>query len=467
MRNRDMLKVSAMTMLTLAALAWLSAPPASAEEPRPGVDWPQFRGIGASGISEGTPLPITWDVPRGENLRWKTPIPGMSHASPIVWGDRVFVVTAVSGQDNPSLKVGLYGNVDSVDDSTVHRWFMYGLDKNTGKILWEQLLHEGAPSVKRHAKATQANSTPATNGKVVVTFYGSEGLCCLSVDGKMLWKKNIGNLSTGWFVPPQPQWGFGSSPIIFEDMVIVQCDVLHDAFIAAFRLDTGEEVWRTKREEVPTWGTPTLWRAGGRSQIVVNGYQRLAGYDPRDGRELWWMSAGGDIPVPTPVAGDDLIYVANAHGFAAPIYAIRPTASGNISLSKDEKSNEHIAWCDRACGNYMQTPLLYLGGLYCCRDNGVLTCYDPKTGEQRYRQRLGKGTTGFTASPVAGDGKLYLTSEEGDVYVVRAGPTFELLASNAIGEICLATPAISQGALFFRTQHHLLSIAAVSGNSGK
>ncbi|MCS6859838.1 MAG: PQQ-binding-like beta-propeller repeat protein, partial [Abditibacteriales bacterium] len=357
----------------------------------------------------------------------------------------------------------LYGDVTSVNDDTVHQWKVYCLDKRTGKILWERTAHEGVPKIKRHPKSTHANSTTATDGKRVVAFFGSEGLYCYDLNGKLLWKKDLGVLDAGWYVAPAAQWGFASSPVIYENKVIVQCDVQKNAFLAAFDITDGREIWRTARDEVPTWSTPTVHDDGKRAQIIVNGFKHIGGYDLKTGKELWKMRGGGDIPVPTPVVGHGLVFIANAHGFMAPLYAIRLSATGDISLLRDQTANAGVAWSEPRNGAYMQTPLVYGDYVYSCRDNGVVNCYEAKTGKRIYQERLGTGRTGFTASPVAANGKIYFTSEEGDVYVIQAGPTFKVLATNPLGEICLATPAISEGVLFFRTRGHVVAI----GEKGK
>jgi outer membrane protein assembly factor BamB len=431
----------------------LAAPP-----PRDS-NWPSFRGPNARGIAEGYKTPTAWNVEERKNLRWKIPLPGLGHSSPIVWGNRIFVTTAISGHAKPELKVGLYGDVTPVTDDTVHRWKVYCLDRNTGRVVWERTAHTGVPKIRRHTKATHANSTMATDGRNVIAFFGSEGLYCYDLNGRLRWKKDLGLLDSGWFVSPAAQWGFASSPVIFEDMVVVQCDVLTNPFLAAFRLKDGSEVWRTRREDVPTWSTPTIHREGERVQLIVNGFKHVGGYDLRTGKELWRLRGGGDIPVPTPVVAHGLVFITNAHGRMAPIYAIRTSAAGEISLQGTESANDHVAWSRPRDGGYMQTPLVYGDHLYVCRDNGVLSCYEAKTGARLYEERLGTGRTGFTASPVAADGKLYFTGEYGDVYVVQAGPTFKVLSVNPMGEICMATPAISEGTLFFRTQGHLVAIA--------
>jgi outer membrane protein assembly factor BamB len=425
---------------------------------RAGVDWPQFRGPRASGIAEGFPAPTSWSVPEKKNIRWKTPVPGLSHSSPVIWDDRLFIATAISAKNN-EVKVGLYGDIDSVKDDAVHEWWVYCLDKKTGKVLWRQLATKSVPKVKRHTKASHASSTLATDGKSVVAFFGSEGLFCLDAKtGKTRWKRDFGLLDSGYFMAPEAQWGFASSPIIDSGRVIVQCDVQKGSFVAALDLKNGKTLWKTDRADVPTWSTPNICEEGGRKQVVVNGWKHLGGYDFLTGKPLWKLIGGGDIPVPTPIVAHGLIYLTNAHGRMAPIYAVKPKASGEINLPSDNVGHPSVAWFKVRDGAYMQTPLVYGPHLYVCRDNGVLGCYDAKTGDKIYQERLGTGRTGFTASAVASDGKLYFTGEEGSIFVVQAGPTFKLLSNNEMDEICMATPALSEGKLYFRTQSHVVSV---------
>ncbi len=442
----------------IVAFGLLIAPIEPSGQSQRDIHWPSFRGAEARGIAEGYATATEWDVERGTNIKWKTVIPGLGHSSPVVWGDRLFVTTAVRDKDEAELKVGLYGDITPVEDEGVHSWKIYSIDKTTGEILWERTSHRGVPRTKRHPKSTHANSTPATDGKHVIAFFGSEGLYCYDFEGNLVWKKDLGVLDSNFFLVPEAQWGFASSPVIHGDLVIVQCDVRENSFIAAFRIRDGEEVWRTPREDVPTWSTPTVHEEDGRQQVIVNGYKHIGAYDLATGEELWRMAGGGDIPVPTPVVSDGLIFITNAHGPAAPIYAIKTDAAGDISLAEGESSNRYIAWSRRNRGNYMQTVLVHQEYLITCQDGGVMTVYQTKTGEIVERKRLGKGG-GFSASPVFADGKLYFTSEDGDVYVLKAAPDFDVLAMNSMGETAMATPAISEGVLFFRTRGHLTAVS--------
>jgi hypothetical protein len=311
--------------------------------------------------------------------------------------------------------------------------------------------------VKRHPKSTQANATLATDGTHLVALFGSEGLHVYDLAGKRLWSKNFGVLDSGFFTTPEAQWGFASSPIIHNGVVIVQADVQKGSFLAAFDVATGKDLWRVARSDVPTWGTPAIVEAAGRKQVVVNGWRHTGGYDFETGRELWKLTGGGDIPTPTPIAGHGLIFITSAHGDESPVTAIRATATGDVSLKRDETSNAHVAWSVPRAGSYMATPLLYGEHLYVVRWNGILGVYDAKTGARVYQQRLGQGATAFTASPVASGDHIYFATEDGEVYVIKAGPTFELVATNKLDAAMLASPAISEGRLFIRTKDEILA----------
>jgi outer membrane protein assembly factor BamB len=426
---------------------------------RQAQNWPSFRGVRGAGVADGA-LPSSWDVPKGMRLRWKTPIAGLGYASPVIWGNQLCVTTAKSGKADASLKLGLYGDIASVTDDTVHTWLLTCMDANTGKVMFETKIHEGVPKIKRHTKSTHANSTLATDGTHIIAMLGSEGLFAFDMKGKQLWKVDLGVLDSGYFMVPAAQWEFGSSPIIHEGRVIIQADVQKGSFLGAFDVKTGKELWRTPRTDVPTWSTPTIHVVGGKTQILVNGWRHMGAYDFETGQEIWKLtSVGGDIPVPTPITGHGFVYLTSAHGGKGrPVYAIRETAKGDISLAPDTTKNDHIAWSSNADGAYMISPVLYQGLLYVAQNNGVFSVFDAVSGEKLYQERLGDGTTGFTASLVAGDGKVFFTSEEGDVFVVKAGRTYELLSKNPLGDYAMATPAIANGSLYFRTGTAVIAI---------
>jgi len=423
-------------------------------------DWPSFRGSNASGVAEGAKTPASWDAEKSVNILWKIKIPGLAHSSPIAWGDRLFVTTAIStSKSDQYFKPGLYGDVDTDTDSSKHSWHVYCLDKRTGKILWDQVAHEGVPKIKRHIKSTHANSTPATDGKHVIAFFGSEGLYCYDLKGKLLWSQDLGILDTGWFYDPDYQWGTASSPIIYKNLVIVQCDVQKNSFIAAYDINTGKLAWRTPREEIPSWGSPNVYEGKTRAELVTNATRAIRGYDPMTGKELWKMTGNPEVTATTPIFGDGMIFIVNHYRPNQPIYAIRAGATGDISLKDGKTSNEFVAWSFQQGGAYMPTPLIYGEYLYINNNMGTLICRNAKTGERIYQERIGGKGGSYSASPIAADGKLYLTSEDGEVFVVKAGPKYELLSANPMGEPLMATPAISDGMIFVRGQHNLFAIA--------
>ena len=422
--------------------------------------WPQFRGPFASGIVESNQLPDRWDITTGENILWKLKIPGLGHSSPVIWGDRLFVTTAISGSGSDSLKVGLYGDIDEVGDRSEHEFRVYCIDKKSGELLWERLVHKGVPVTERHTKSSHANPTPATDGRYVVVFFGSDGLYCYDFEGKLVWKKMFGRINAGPYTDPDVEWGFASSPIIHENRVIVQCDIVGAGFLASLDLETGKEIWRTPRADVATWSTPNFLNKDGERQIVVNGFSQIGGYDFDTGEELWRLGNGGDAPVPTPVFAHGLIYIHGSHGRYQPIFVIRPEARGDITLDKESTTNEFIIWSIKRGAAYMPTNLVYGNYLYNLRMNGNLTCFDAKTGEVIYKERI-PDAMGITASGVASNGKLYYSLEQSDVVVVKAGREFELLSRNPMDDLIMASPAISEDMIFFRTQHYLVAV----GNS--
>ena len=425
------------------------------------TNWPQFRGPAASGVSDGPPPPERWDVESGQNVRWRVPVPGLGHSAPVIWGDRIFLTTAIGDADQ-ALKPGLYGDIAPAQDEGEITWKVLCYDKQTGKLLWERTARKGVPQVKRHTKASHANPTCCTDGKRVVAFFGSEGLYCYDLDGRPLWNKDFGLLDSGFFSAPTAQWGFASSPVLFEDKVVVLADVQpaqKKSFLGLFDAADGKELWRTARRDYPTWGTPTVYREpgpNGRTMVFVNGFRESAGYDFATGRKLWTLGNSGDIPTPTPVVAHGLVFLTSAHGRWSPIWAVKLSAEGEITPGVGQEQSPHLAWFVARGGNYMQTPLVVGDHLYACRDNGLLTCYEARTGKELYRQRL-EGL-GFTASGVSAGGRLYFPGEDGRVHVLAAGPAYQPIGVSPLGEPCLASPAISDGVIYFRTQRHLVAI---------
>ena len=415
-------------------------------------NWPSFRGPAASGVSDRQNLPITWDAAQGTSIRWKTTLPGLAHSSPIVWSDRIFVATAISSRADASFKRGLYGEGTASEDLTRQQWKLICLDRRSGKVLWDRVAYEGEPKEKRHIKSTYANSTPATDGEVVVAFFGSRGLYAYDLAGKLLWKRDLGRIDAGAYDIPSYEWGTATSPIIYKDTVIVQCDQQKGSFIEAFDRKTGRTVWRTERDELPSWGSPAVYPGPPRAELITNSSNFVRGYDPATGKELWRLGGSSKITAPTPVFGSGLIIVASGRRPEAPIFAIRPGGAGDITKTKS------VAWQKEQRGSYMPTPLIYGEHLYVLANQGILDCYDLKTGAEIYRQRIAHQGSGFSASPVVSDGKIYLSSEDGDVFVVKAGRDFELLSKNSLGEPIMATPAIAGGLLLVRTEHTVWAI---------
>lgn len=422
-------------------------------------NWPQFRGPQASGVSQGS-TPLTWDLETGENIRWQTPIPGLAHASPIIWENRLYLTTAVRPNAKSDLKIGLYGAGDSYKEKEPHQWRLLCLDKTTGKVLWDKLEHESVPRLERHTKSTHCSSTPATDGQRIVATFGSEGLFCFDMDGQRLWHKDLGKLHAGPYNAPTLQWGYASSPVLHDGKVIVQCDTLTEQFLAVFDATDGRELWRTQRSEVTAWSTPIVATSAGRKQIIVNGWKLIGGYDFETGREVWRMSEGGDIPVASPILARDLAILTSGHGKYRPMRAVRLNATGDITPQEMGGTNQFVAWCHPRKGNYIQTPIAVGDLLWGCLDNGIVTCFDVKTGKLHYEERIGTGNQGFSASPVAANGHLYFTGEQGEVFVLAATNRFSARATNRLGGISLSTPAISENVLFFRTTEKMLAVGS-------
>jgi outer membrane protein assembly factor BamB len=424
----------------------------------PPGNWPSFRGPQASGVAEGVNLPDRWNGASGENILWKTRVPGLSHSSPVVWGDRLYVTTAISSQGDATFKHGLFGEGDASPDRSVHQWKVYCLDARTGKIIWERTAYEGVPKEKRHVKSTYANATPALDGRHVVAFFGSQGLYCFDTDGRLIWKKDVGVLDLGAYDAPEYEWGTASSPIIYKNMVIVQCDTQKDDFLLSVNIDTGATVWTATRDELPSWGTPTIVSGPTRVELVTNASRLIRGYDPETGKELWRLGGSSQITAPTPVFFEDLIVVASGRRPEAPIFVVRAGAMGDLTLAKGTSRSDDVVWSRQQRGPYMPTPLIYGALLYVLGNQGILDCYELRSGSEVYRQRVAHQGGGFSASPIAADGRIFLPSEDGDIFVVRAGKEFDVLAVNPMGERVMATPALAGGRMFIRGERTVFAI---------
>jgi len=447
---------SLIQLFVTAGLSALLALPASAQ------NWPSFRGPFARGIADQQDLPADWDIKTGRNIRWKTAIPGQGHSSPVVWGDRVFV-TSVVRENPPKIALGDTGGISLANDKTVHTWRLLCLNAKDGSLLWSKDVHSGVPRATRHVKSSQANSTPVTDGRMVVAVLGSEGVVAFDMEGTIRWRADLGVLNPGLYGDPTSEWGYASSPIIFEDRVILQVDRHKDSYLAAFDLATGKRLWNVPRVERPVWSTPTLHTAGGRTDLIVVGGEYVRGYDPRNGAELWKFKDTAEVKTPTPFVADDLIVFSGGYR-GRPIFTIRTGARGDISEPENAKSGAWLAWRSDVGGPYTTTPLAYQGVLYAVRDEGILGTYDLKTGALIYRERT---STTHSASPVASDGRVYLAAEGGEVIVLKAGRSFETVARNDMGEMLMATPAISGNTLFVRTGGHLYAIGKPARAAGR
>src|SRR5262245_30661066 len=431
------------------------------KRPEPGAadgSWPSFRGTQAAGVAEKQNLPDRWDGKTGENILWRTTIPGLAHSSPVVWGRRVFVTSAVSSDPKASFRPGLYGDGDASQDRSMQRWMIYALDKRTGKILWERKAHEGAPIEKRHIKSTYATSTPVTDGRIVVAWFGSQGVYAYDVDGRFLWKVDLGRINLGAYDIPTYEWGPASSPVIWNNLVILQCDTQDDSFLLALDADTGKTVWKTQRDELPSWGTPTVAMTSTGPELVTNASNYVRGYDPRDGKELWRLGRSSKITAPTPLFADDKFVIASGRAPERPIFVVKAGARGDLTLPEGKSTSDAVVWSRSGRGSYMPTPLVYDGILYVLANNGLLDAYDLQTGDEVYRQRLPLVCSGFSASPVAADGKLYLSNEDGEILVVAASRKFAHLATNSMGELLMATPALSEGVMYVRSSQSLYAV---------
>jgi outer membrane protein assembly factor BamB len=421
----------------LCALPALFASLASAQT----AIWPQYRGAEVDGLAEGETLPDTWGAK--ENVVWKADIPGWGWSSPVIWGERIFVTSAVS--ENPLDKpvVGGYpgGRVKPED---VHRWMTYCLDFESGKILWEREAHRGVPPEERHPRNSYASETPVTDGERVYAYFGNIGVFCYDMEGEKLWERRWPSY------PMRGGWGTGSSPVLHEDRIYIQNDNEKESFLVALDKITGEQVWRVEREEKSNWSTPYIWENELRTELVTIGTGKIRSYD-LDGALLWELTGTSGLVSLTPLSKHGLLYVGAGYHYG-PIYAIRPGATGDITLDGDETSNQWIAWSQPRGSSIHPCYLISDERLFVLFDAGLLTCFHATTGETIFpRQRLNTGGGRFYASPWAYNGKIFLLNEDGTTWVVEDGSEFKVLGKNRLEDNAWATPAIARGSLFIRT----------------
>ncbi len=421
--------------------------------------WPGYRGYFASGYLDQTNLPDSFNVETSHNIKWNIQVPGLGLSCPVIWDNRIFITTAISESDKEGYRTGLYGDIDPVADSSEHIWKVYCIDKTSGEIIWEKDANHGIPQTKRHPKSSHANTTVATDGYHVVAFFGSEGLYCYNVDGELLWKRDFGLINSAWHVVESAEWEFCSSPVIFQDKLIIQADALNTAFVAVLDLSTGETLWRQERDEITGWCTPNVYFDGEKARVAVNGYKHRGGYDLETGAEIWRMSGGGDVPIPTPIVWKDLIYFNSAHGRHSPLMAIKNSAIGEIPYpDNDTVPGENFAWFYDRMGAYMTSVVVYDNLLYRLRWNGSLSCFDARTGEAFYHETVNPSS--FVACPVISDNRIYMVSEDGELYIAAAGKEYKLLNKIPLGEVSLVTPGIADGMLLLRTASRLIAVSS-------
>lgn len=416
-----------------------------------GSNWPQWRGPEGQGVSEEKGLPLEWSD--AKNIKWKTALPGRGHSSPIVWGNRIFLTTAIEGAIVPGKQAVKhmdegkeFKHPDAVGGDRRHTFKVICLDRDSGKILWERTAYEGTVYDDHHKKGGYASSTPATDGKYVYAFFGSEGLYCYDFKGDQVWKESFGGIATMGM-------GTATSPLLYENLVILQCDEDsgEKSFIVACDKKTGKQVWRTPRKVQASWATPILVRAGGRTELITSGNELVISYDPATGKEYWRCKGVESNAIPTPLAGHNMVFISAGYPAKRTI-AIRLGGSGDIS------NTPNIAWSYDKGTAYVPSPILYGDYIYLTTDRGILTCLDAKTGKVVYEGGRVPVPATFTASPVAFEGRILLTSEDGDTFVVKAGAKHEVVGTNSLGEPVYASPAISKGKIFIRGEKNLYCI---------
>jgi outer membrane protein assembly factor BamB len=421
--------------------------------------WPQWRGPDGLGIAQGDTPPLEWTATT--NVRWKTEVHGRGLSSPIVWGDRVFLTTSIKGAQVPGRKAPVhldfnnkpgYVHPDSVDVDYLHTLRVMAFDARTGKVLWDKVAYDGEMQDDRHRKNTYASSTMATDGTLVFAFFESAGLHAYDFDGNLKWKASLGNIIKAGLGP-------GTSPVLFENLVIIQADQEMGAGSAIVALDRadGREVWRVSRSNRRSWATPLLVKAGDRTELVASGAEAVVAYDPTTGKELWRSNGTRSHPIPSPVAGHGLVYL-TAGSQAKVALAMKLGQSGDLKDSPNQTDSPNIAWRYNKGTAYVPSPILVGKYLYLMTDQGLLTCLDALTGTVAYEGGRVPIPATFTASPIAIGDHLLLMSEDGDTFVIKAGPVHEVVRTNPIGEPIFASPGVADGTIYIRGEKHLFAV---------
>jgi outer membrane protein assembly factor BamB len=435
-------------MLVSSLVCWLAMLSGFQE---PVANWPEFRGGKSGGVIEDGTLPDSWSTTK--NVRWKTEIPGRGWSSPIIWGDKVFVASVIRQGKEDVAKKGLYfGGERSKPPAEEHQWMVYAIGLDSGKILWEKLAHQGVPQSTHHVKNSYASETPVTDGERVYVSFGNLGVFCYDLDGNEIWTRKWEPMPTAW------GWGPAASPVIYKDRLIVVNDNEKKSFMVALDARTGHEIWKVDRDEKSNWATPFIWENDKRTEIITCGNKKVRSYD-LDGNPLWELGGMSKIVIPTPLAKFGMLYITSGYVMdqVRPIFAIKPGASGDITLAKNQTSNDWITWFQKQGGPYNPSPIIYGDNVYVLYDRGFLGCFDAKTGAENYHmERI--ASQPFTASPWAGNGKIFCLSEDGDTFVIQAGTKYKLIGKNSLDELSLATPAFARGNLLIRTETKLYCI---------
>lgn len=416
--------------------------------------WPQFRGPGNRGVAENAALPDQWSATK--NIDWKLDLPGRGWSSPIVWGNRVLLTTVVNEGESEKPKKGLYFGGDRLTPpKSKHHWKVLCLDLKTGKQVWEKEVHQGQPESSIHIKNSFASETPVTDGEHVYCYFGNVGVFCFRLDGELVWSKPIKPRKTRF------GWGTAASPVLHEDRLYLVNDNEEQSFLLALNKKTGDEIWRVKRDEKSNWATPYVWQHAARTEIVTPGTGKTRSYD-LDGHLLWSLKGASSITIATPYEYDGMLIVTSGYVLSPskPVYAIRPGATGDITLSKGKTSNQWIAWSRPKAAPYNPSTLVYKDRLFVLYDRGFFAAYDAKTGKDvSPKKRLPRGG-GFTSSPWAYNGKVFCANEDGVTFVIQADDDCEVLHTNSLAEddMCMATPAIAGDRLLIRTDKRLYCI---------